>query len=125
MKSMRQPGAEREGTHGPRLVIADRDSRLTNAARDRSSEKAALLILESQRSWLGLIKPILQHDKVRRLALGALSPIAFLFEAPVGYFPCRLRDPAKIKVQTNTCDPDQSERLSRPFPLPSQRMGDH
>ena len=45
MKSMRQPGAEREGTHGPRLV---------NARRVRGDGEVCALFDAGSRQWLNV-----------------------------------------------------------------------
>jgi hypothetical protein len=72
-----------------------------------------------KRSWLGLTEPVLQHDRVRRLAHEALMPIAFLCEAPARPFPCQPCAISKTNVQTNACIADQGERAAPAFILPS------
>ena len=62
-----------------------------------------------KRSWLGLTEPVLQHDRVRRLALGALMPIAFLREAPAR----PLSVPAMRRLQNRCADKCLHPRPSR------------
>ena len=59
-------------------------------------------------------QPILRHDKARRLALGALSPIAFLFEAPAGV----LSLPAPRRCQNQSANKHMRSRPERAAAAP-------
>ena len=80
-----------------------------------------------KRSWLGPTEPVLQRDKVCRLALGALIPTAFLFEAPAGV----LSLPAPRRCQNQCASKHMRSRPARvavaPFSIAVQaahKVGD-
>ena len=58
----------------------------------------------SFRPWLASTEPVLQRDKVRRLALGVLILIASSQNSQRDNLGCRTWAVSQTNVQTNTCD---------------------
>src|SRR5712691_5110274 len=110
---------------GPGRFLSTPPRMISRAANhDRLAAKSRLMRRRQsspKRSWLGPTKLVRQHDKVRRLALGALLPIAFLFEAPAGVVSLPAPTPSKSMCEQTHAIPTRASGWRALFPCRPNR----